>query len=172
MIMDINDLLKDEKGNSFIDMNNHSDWIKFFFIFSRFEYALKRSRYTKGDEKSVEANWTKFGNDVKEVFHKTSCPELTEAISYLKENPPKKQVLKNNTLDWDCPEEKQDIQRLIDAVKRVRNNLFHGGKYPLPAEPVTDPSRNRELIKHSITVLKYLLYSSDKVKNHYGEPLE
>ncbi len=150
------------------------DFIRFFLIFSRIEYALKRSEYVSGDENNPKADWETFGKEIASVFNKHKCQELEEAIEYLKNNPPKKQILKiqneRRELDWRCPHEKlPEIQLLINAVKRVRNNLFHGGKYP--SRPVADPSRNGELIKHSITVLKYLLYSSDKVKNHYDEPL-
>jgi hypothetical protein len=91
----------------------------------------------------------------------------------MKSKPPKKQILKAGKLDWESPNEvKGDIQSVISAVKRVRNNLFHGGKFPSPTGPVADPSREKELIRHSITVLKYILYSSPEVKRYYFEPLE
>ena len=153
------------------------DFVRFFLIFTRFEYALKRSGYVRekrgrGGEKYPEADWEKFGEEIKSVFKKYKCghPDVAEAVKYLEDNPPKRQVIKDGKLEWaPMTNGDTDYKSLIRAVKQVRNNLFHGDKRI--ASP-KDPSRNMELIKHSITVLKYLLYSSDKVKNHYDEPLE
>ncbi|HJX12988.1 MAG TPA: hypothetical protein VJ377_05605, partial [Dehalococcoidales bacterium] len=64
-----------------------------------------------------------------------------------------------------------EILRLIYIIKQVRNNLFHGGKFPDPIGPVGDPTRDPSLIKHSITVLKHLLFSSPDVKNCYFDPI-
>ena len=170
-MMDTNKLLKDGEGKNFIYMGNYSDWANFFLIFSRFEYALKRSGYAKGSSGWVKADWLEFGKEVEDKFNTQQCEELRDAVKYLKNSPPKKQILKDGQLDWDCPrEDEQEILRLINAIKRVRNNLFHGGKYP--SMPVTDSSRDRELIKNSIIVLKHLLYSSRDVKEKYFEPLE
>ena len=156
------------------DIDNNAGWLCFFLIFSRFEYALKRSNYITGDESRTEADWNKFGEDVKQAFKKQECTELREATKYLlsKNTAPKKQFMNSeNKLDWRLPNGiDEDIQSLINTVKIVRNNLFHGGKYP--SGPVKDPSRDEQLIKHSITVLKYLLCSSVKVKSAYFKSLE
>jgi len=168
--MKTSDLLKDENGNNFIGMSNFPDWINFFFIFSRFEYGLKRAGYLK-NTKLAEPDWKKFSEDntVKKKFDilKEKSQELKKAIEYLRSKPPKKQIQDNHKLGWDkTPLSKEDFEGCIDAVKRVRNNLFHGGKFPDPGS-VKDPSRNPDLIKHSITVLKYFLDSSPKVKEQY-----
>ena len=157
-----------------VGIPKYPDWIYFFLIFSRFECALKRSGYAKMNRyNNLEIEWGRFGQEVKEAFATHDSDELREAITFLKSKPPKKQVLKNGKLDWDCPnEENRDIHSLINAVKRVRNNLFHGGKYPDPTGTVEDPSRNDELMNNSIIVLKHLLYSSKEVRDKYFEPLE
>lgn len=153
-----------------ISIPNYLDWICFFLMFSRFEYALKRAGYLKKGTR-VEADWKKFGEEIEGKFAAQKCKELGEAIQYLEEKPPRIQIQNNGKLDWcETPLEKGDIQGCADAVKRVRNNLFHGGKYP--SGPVTDPSRDRELIRHSITVLKYLLELSNEVSRYYFESLE
>lgn len=152
--------------------SNLSEVLNFFLIFSRFEYALKRcSRYLGGNKNNPKADWETFGKDVAKKFNEHACQELEYAKQYLRENPPKK-LCKNSEgqLDWCIPKENlTEIQLLINAVKRIRNNLFHGDKRISSPE---DPSRNYELMKHSITVLKYLLYSSDEVRSHYCEPLK
>lgn len=173
-MVDISDLLQDGKGNNFIDLKNFPDWINFFFIFSRFEYALKRSGYAKMNRyNNLEVEWGRFGQKVKEAFAAHDSDELKEAIDYFKNNSPKKQYLDDKQLKWCCiKEDYKNFQTLMNAVKRVRNNLFHGGKFPDPTGPVEDPTRNPDLINHSITILKYLLYSSPEVKEYYRGELE
>lgn len=47
--------------------------------------------------------------------------------------------------------------QVLDVVRVVRNNLLHGGKFPIPVGPIEDPSRNALLLRHCCTVLeKYL----------------
>ena len=152
-----------------ISIPNCPDWLCFFVMFSRFEYALKRADYLKKGTR-VEADWKKFGEEIEAKFAAQKCKELGEAIKYLQDNPPKKQIRKEGKLFWNSvKEENSDIQRLITAVKTVRNNFFHGCKTPYG--PVLEPSRDNKLIRHSITVLKYLLKLSNKVKRYYFEPL-
>ena len=45
----------------------------------------------------------------------------------------------------------QELTWLLLMVRTVRNNLFHGGKFPLI--PVSEPSRDSTLLHHSITIL-------------------
>ncbi len=152
------------------DIDNNAGWLCFFLIFSRFEYALKRSGYVK-DGGYLQADWEKFGDDIIDAFESQKCEQLLEAIDYLNKCPPRRQVLKDNKLSWKpLTNRNNDIRWLITVVKTVRNNLFHGGKYP--SGPITDPSRDEQLIKHSIIVLKHLLYSSEKVKIAYFKSLE
>jgi len=154
-------------------IEEYSNVIAFFLIFARFEYALKRTRYVSPKKKYAEADWEEFGGKIEREFNKHKCHKLAVAVEYLEKNPPKRQVVKGGELDWaDLDYKDKEILRLINAVKQVRNNLFHGGKYPNPIGPVKDPSRDKELIEHSITVLKYLLYSSPEVKEHYFGSLE
>ncbi|MDD4859860.1 MAG: hypothetical protein PHR56_06620 [Dehalococcoidales bacterium] len=169
------------------DISNNADWLQLFLMFSRFEYALKRSGYIKTSDDTraegltcdgiscyrgyVTADWRKFGTAIKASFAENRNPILLDAINLLFEYPPYKQVLNTHKeLDWREPEyKKRDLQSLIQIVKTVRNNLFHGGKYP--TMPVQDPSRDVELVRNCIVVLKYFIYSSRNVQRHYFEIL-
>ncbi|MFC1917786.1 hypothetical protein ACFLXH_03940, partial [Chloroflexota bacterium] len=134
---------------------------------------LKRAGYLKNNKKRAEPDWDKFSKDerVKTEFNET-IKDIKPAIEYLKSKPPKIQIQDNCKLSWDERTLREgDLEACIDAVKRVRNNLFHGGKFPKPTGPVEDPSRNNELIKHSTTILKHLLNSAPEVKRLYEEPL-
>lgn len=153
-----------------ISIPNCPDWLCFFVMFSRFEYALKCSGFVIPSSREAKTDWRKFGEKIEGKFTAQKCKELSEAIKYLQDDPPRKQVQKEGKLLWtSAKKENGDIQRLITAVKTVRNNFFHGCKTPYG--PELEPSRDNKLIRHSITVLKYFLYSSEQVKKHYFEPL-
>jgi len=158
------------------NVSHYPEWLKFFLIFTRFEYALKRSGYVfsqrTGDKGYAEADWKKYCKDVEDDFEKCKCKhlDLAEAVKYLEENPPKRQVLKDGKLEWaPMNHDGRDYESLIYAVKQVRNNLFHGDKQ---ISSPKDPSRDSELMKNSTIVLEHLLNSSKEVKEKYCEPLE
>ncbi len=146
--------------------------IAFFVEFSRFEYALKRAGYIENNNRA-SADWDKFANNIQK---KTQLSELKNKISevnYLLENPPKKQICKDNKLGWvdaerDC--DKSEIHWMLDLVKVVRNNLFHGGKFPYG--PVKDPARDTKLLKGSLAVLDECLRLDKKVRSCFCEELE
>jgi hypothetical protein len=53
-------------------------------------------------------------------------------------------------------------QFTIACVRTVRNNLFHGGKFPMPVGPVDDVAHNTELVSSSLRVLRACLrFDSD-----------
>ena len=58
---------------------------------------------------------------------------------------------------------------VLRLVRVVRNNLFHGGKYPIPIEPLEDMARNEVLLNPSIVVLRNCLSISDPVRAAFEE---
>lgn len=80
------------------------------------------------------------------------------------DKPPLKQVLKDGVLDWKSTEEENVplLLKLILSVRRVRNNLFHGGKFP--SVNLEDPGRNADLLESSIVILEGCLLLNDRVK--------
>ncbi|MDA1314463.1 MAG: hypothetical protein O2968_14075 [Acidobacteria bacterium] len=78
---------------------------------------------------------------------------------YLQQQPPRKQVLCRGNLSWsnDIDESISDIERVLIYVRRVRNNLFHGGKFPTPDGVVDEPGRDKQLIQECLTVLRAVL---------------
>ena len=139
----------------------------FSILFSRFEYALKRTvGYAAGDENNVTANWSKFARDHAEQFNSKRTPELKAAIEYLNGNPPKKQILKDGLLDWkNVPTQDTPLlEQVLNAVRRVRNNLFHGGKFRIPMK---DPGRDSELLSSCITVLEECLSLNQAVYERF-----
>ena len=124
----------------------------FLAIFSRFEQALKVADFHYG-EGVARANWIKFGeND--QVEAELSDPEssVADAVDLLLNNPPKKQIIREGNLAWENTPASQntDSKRALVYLKRVRNNLFHGGKF---AEGGYLRKRDIDLIRASKQIL-------------------
>ena len=141
----------------------------FLIYFARAEYALKRAHYIKGNEKRVDADWDRFASDTNGKFDAEVSEELSSAAKYLLNHPPKKQVLKNSKLAWaDSSCGKQEVLPcLLVLVRRVRNNLFHGGKFPLT--PIPEVARDRKLLQSSLIVLDAALQLNQKVARFFSE---
>jgi len=135
----------------------------FFVIFSRFEYALKRSGYAGiyRDGETVYPNWNKYARDIKGKLNMKRDNQLKEAVEYFKHHPPLRQIVRNNVLDWtkgkDDAEALSLEEYLVKTLKTVRNNLFHGGKFPNPTGPIHEPSRDEKLLKSCLVVIDRLL---------------
>ena len=127
--------------------------ISFSAIFARFEYALKRSGYILDKGQRVEADWDRFANELGVTFWDEVRNSGDAGI--LIARPPRKQaVAEDGGLDWREAQPVGNVQELLGAVRRVRNNLFHGDKY---LGPDWDSSRNERLVIESRAVLELAL---------------
>ncbi|MCC7382239.1 MAG: hypothetical protein IT384_10440 [Deltaproteobacteria bacterium] len=145
---------------------------EFFVFFSRFEYALKRRGFFDGDEKGVAANWDQFANSVRGKFRDLDQTAFVAACSYLKMHPPKKQVLHQRALSWKETQPgtgESDEAFITRCVRTVRNNLFHGGKYPVPDGPVSEVARDHQLLQHCVAVLDACLALDPDLKRYFQE---
>jgi hypothetical protein len=143
---------------------------EFLGVFARSEYALKASGFARGDEKQAETDWDTFAQAIADDFDLSKDPNLRRAVDYLLTKPPQKLILKNQTLEFfDAPPDKNQRkgQQTLLMVRRVRNNLFHGGKF-LPV-PAGDPDRDKLLVEHSLTVLRACIPLHNKVATAYTE---
>jgi len=140
----------------------------FILMFSRFEYSLKNIGCFIGSEKKVSADWDGYSRkeEIKEIFNNIEEQEIIDAVNYLIENPPKKQVIiddnvvwKNSPPDSNLPKSEQAIL----MVRRIRNNLMHGGKFHGAYQP--EVARDTKLIESSIHVLNYCLQCDHEI--HY-----
>jgi hypothetical protein len=91
--------------------------------------------------------------------------------AYARAKPPKKQVVQGGGLNWeDSVPTASEIKTLIIYVRRIRNNLFHGGKFP--EGPMHDVARDTELLRSGVSVLKALLIVPGLpagIKHHFEE---
>ena len=101
--------------------------VELFKKFARVEYALKAAGFHYG-EGEAKPNWDKFSSSVGGLLEKD--PAIAAAIKYMIEKLPKKQVIRNQLLEWEeaIPNASKTHEILL-CVRRVRNNLFHGGKF-------------------------------------------
>ncbi len=122
---------------------------KFFTIFSLFEYALKKTGFRQGNERSVEADWEAFAKEIHDDFDPSASPELQRAVSYLLTHPTKKQILDGGNLVFvKTGVVSHSTIWLATLISRTRNNLFHGGKFRY------DRPRDPELIESCLTILE------------------
>lgn len=149
---------------------------RFFAFFSRFEYALKRAKFLKPGSSNqayqAEPDWDKYADELRGQFAKVDDGDFKAAYAYLRSNPPKKQVVKGNQINWNVSRQdksESDEKYILRLVRTVRNNLFHGGKYPSPVGPVGDVGRNNGLLESCIVVLDRCLILSPDVQKIFSE---
>ncbi|MGF1767070.1 hypothetical protein L4D06_06755 [Enterovibrio makurazakiensis] len=137
----------------------------FFKLFSRIEYSLKAASFHSGDGKA-NPNWTSFAQDIDAKFQAVNDKNLEVCKQYILDNPPKKQVIEQGKIKWSdtAPTPVNDTDLLLLYVRRVRNNLFHGGKFN---GNWFAPERSQELLNSSIVVLQYALASNEQVKEAF-----
>ncbi len=143
---------------------------RFFAVFSRFEYALKRSK-TRLKDGDATADWDAYGGELRGRFASVPAQTFQDACTYLKSEPPKKQVIENGVLKWKNTYEgnvRFTENDVLILVRRVRNNLFHGGKYP-SGPVVDDMERNNKLVRCALTVLETCLELSPEVAHMFWE---
>ena len=110
--------------------------LEFFLTFSCFEFALKSAGFAIGDENSVSPDWDGYADSIKNVFNKAVNENLLNASNHLLDNPPMKQCRLPNGLAWNANMPSNNLTEtevILLLVRRVRNNLFHGGKHGIEA---------------------------------------
>jgi hypothetical protein len=144
--------------------------LPFFVFFARFDYALKRAGYLK-EGRQAEASWDKFAKDLGEPFLK--AVDASGKARELLAEPPRKQVVKSGHLDWEPAKPIKEVVQLFVSIRRVRNNLFHGGKFPslgtlcVAVPDRDDRDRGEQLINQAQKVLEMALEKCPKVKSAF-----
>lgn len=141
---------------------------EFLGTFARCEYALKSSGFAKGSATSVEADWDGFASGIDWHFRRVADGAFKEAIDFLLNEPPRKQILRNGALEWkDAPPDKNlpKAQQVLLMVRRVRNNLFHGAKVWSPE--YGNRARDVRLVEAGLVVLKQCASLHQQVHTAY-----
>jgi hypothetical protein len=138
--------------------------VEFFARFSRFEFALKETGFLRPTE-AAQADWNEFAK-LPEIVALYDNLAVDKAARYLIDHPPQKQVRHGQTLAWaDEQRPISDMKLVCEMVRRVRNNLFHGGKKNDGNE------RDERLLRACIAVLDAMLLARHEVcqlfQGHY-----
>ncbi|MBD2067228.1 hypothetical protein H6F93_06760 [Leptolyngbya sp. FACHB-671] len=143
---------------------------KVFRVFSRFEFALKRSGFVTQQRKQLRIEWRCFAQ--KHVASPLPKPLSSELMYFIEaENRPKKQKLENGCLCWEIinsPPEPITLEWLLEAAYTVRNNLFHGGKW---TSAIEEPARDEKLLRASLAVIKIAIEMDQDVQFHYTDSI-
>lgn len=135
-------------------------WV-FFIFFARMEFALKSSgRYVRaGRGKVAQPDWDAFAANHDDRFHADESEHLGAAVEYLVHEPSRKQLYRDGAIGWSVPQRRRghepELVWLLRSVRNVRNNLFHGGKFPFIV--ISEPSRDRDLLLSSLAILNVCL---------------
>lgn len=143
---------------------------EFFATFARFEYAMKATRYCKADRyHNAVPDWISLRGDLGGPLTASQDIQTQWAIAYLAAEPPLVQQWVNDELQWRAIAlSGVDVGgSAIEAIRRVRNNLFHGGKHT----PHSPADRDSKLINASLLVLKACLTLSPELKREFEHQL-
>lgn len=127
----------------------------FFWKFSVFECALKREGFLlKGYSDVALPDWNKFAEHIRGRFIEVRIDGFKEAVRDLIKASPRRQVVRDGELRWKSLRRKPNESSegfVLRLLKTVRNNLFHGGKYP--DDDIEEVARNKKILKAAMAVL-------------------
>ncbi len=136
---------------------------QFLLVFSRFEAALKRSGYARQDGQRLIVEWRRFAQETSAVAgHGVPVGVLRPLI----ERPPERQQVANGVLQFvgEVAPDPVNSEWVLEMVYRVRNNLFHGGKWP------AEPARDGELLRSCLDALSYYVdLKAEVTQAYFGE---
>jgi hypothetical protein len=141
---------------------------RFFIVFSRFEYSLKRAGFLMRLTGTAEASWDSFSSKYHADFNPSQTSELQDAYQYLATNPPRKQLANAGSLTWSAPLVRGNepvLTWLLLVIRTVRNNLFHGGKFPFASS--VDPIRDPILLRHVLTIIGACVHLNPEVARQF-----
>lgn len=127
--------------------------LRFFYWFSRFEFALKECGYLKSHEFGAPAqpDWQEFTKKHQNNYR------LTAAAKELIAANPLRQIVGRAGIEFaqvGMDDRPNDLERVTRLARTVRNNLFHGGQHG--EKTWDDPDRIRTLLPLVIRVLNEL----------------
>jgi hypothetical protein len=145
--------------------------LDFFLTFSKFEYALKNSRFKRrARHGGAEPDWIGFINVVVSKFNQNENLSLKEACTFYLDYPPRKQVLFQDDLSWETQSPKTNESEeafILRMIKTVRNNLFHGSKHNIGLHE--DSKRVTLLLTHALEILNYVSCLENDVSEAFND---
>jgi hypothetical protein len=142
--------------------------LKFFLVFAWFENVFKYLEYWE-DRGYVKIDWMRFGSELNDSFDPERSPELKEAYDFLMEESPRNQRPRDHEIIWVDIEPSADatpLEKVLFHVNTVRNNFFHGGKFPQFRR------RDAKLLEACLVILKECVEIHPSLPGYYREQLE
>jgi hypothetical protein len=138
--------------------------VTFFAAFARFEFAMMRCGYLVqiADGNRASPDWTKLSQRLgNEFFAKATAPASTVV-----NDPPKKLIVQGGeAIFGNPPSPAVNTKQLLEHLRQVRNNLFHGNKMF-----ATNRQRDRQLITETLSLLKLMMQEIPGLRWPFGEP--
>ena len=143
---------------------------EFFAVFARFEYAMKASRYCRADRHdNAIPNWNLLIADLGEAVAAYPDVENGELVGYLLSEPPDIQKFVDGQPKFEAVplDGANRGASAIIAARRVRNNLFHGGKHTAHSPP----ERDTKLMQAALLVLDACLLADPCLNSEFEHQL-
>lgn len=126
---------------------------RLLMVMMRLEFGLKEIGYCRtARNQNAEVDWDRFANELLGASF-FDAMKAAGNVNVLLQAPPKRQIVdRQGDLNWEQVGAVSNIQDLIGSLRRVRNNLFHGGKSGDP-----DKDRNDELVDNALSLVDAIL---------------
>jgi hypothetical protein len=142
--------------------------LKFFLVFAWFENIFKYLGYWE-DRGYIKIDWMRFGGELSDSFDPERSPELKKAYDFLIGEAPRNQRPRDDEIIWVDIAPRADatpLEEVLFHVNTVRNNFFHGGKFPRFRK------RDAKLLKACLVILKECVEIHPFLMDYYREQLE
>jgi hypothetical protein len=102
----------------------------------------------QGEDKLAFPNWGRLKRRP-DSLREGASPKVIDAIKYVLEHPPQVELAVDGRAEFCKRDLKGDTEneQIAETLKRIRNNLFHGGK-----RPYTD--RDRKLVNAGLEIIE------------------
>lgn len=137
----------------------------FFRTFARMEYALKATSFLVPHRRNAEADWKAFAAEIQPALEQAD-EEVRRAVAFILAEPPRKQINVNGRIEWDNtqPDADHEAELVLRYICRIRNNLFHGGKFN---GHWFQPERSGQLMQSALVVLNHCREACPNVAQAY-----
>jgi hypothetical protein len=128
---------------------------------------MKAAEFRNTNNGAAKADWRKLALVVEDELKALESKQFVAALAYFREKPPMRQDVVDNQLQFRevAPNTGNEINDLLVYVCRVRNNLFHGGKFR--GQVLRNPGSSLELIAHASVILEACMDASEPLKEAY-----
>jgi hypothetical protein len=143
-----------------------SQRLAFSVAFALFEYCLKECGYFRGHD-YAKADWPRFSKRQTELGM-TFDAIARDAVDYILSKPPRVQIVEpvhqNFVVFQDRDLRGTEHARICEALRRIRNNLLHGGKQPYEFQ-----RRDERLVRAGLKIIEAYLNANDDLAAMFAQ---